>query len=87
MNTNMIIGTVMNGEVISVRVKKEVKEALERAGINVSEAVRDYLEKFSWRMRSKEIMDRLEAIVRERVKPSEPGFALRTVREDRNEGH
>ncbi len=77
----------MSGEVISVRVKKEVKEALEKAGINVSAAVKEYLEKFTWRLRSKEIMDRLDMIVRERVKPSEPGFALKSVREDRSEGH
>ena len=77
----------MSGEVISVRIKKEVKDTLERAGINVSEAVKKYLEKFSWEVRSKEIMNRMEAIVRERVKPSELGFALKSIREDRNESH
>lgn len=77
----------MSSEVISIRVRKEVKAALERAGINVSEAVRDYLEKFAWQVRSKDVMDQLEVIVRERVKPSRPGFALKSVKEDRSESH
>jgi hypothetical protein len=77
----------MSTEVISIRVRKEVKTTLERGGINVSEAVKDYLEKLALQVRSKEIMDRLEVIVRDKVKPSRPGFAMESVREDRSEGH
>lgn len=77
----------MNGAVISVRVKKEVKDALERAGVNVSEVVKDYLEKFARKAKSEEVMDRLEVVVREKVKPSKRGFALKSVREDRDEAH
>ena len=77
----------MNSEVISIRVKKEVKEALKKAGIDVSEAVKEYLDKFAKEVRSKEAMDRLERLVQERVTPSKPGFALKSVREDRDESH
>lgn len=77
----------MSGDVISVRVKKDVKKTLENAGINVSEAVRGYLEEVSRDIKSKEIMDHLEIIVRENVKPSKAGTAAKSVREDRDEGH
>lgn len=77
----------MSGEVISVRVKKDVKKTLEKAGINVSDAVRGYLEDISREIKSKEILDRLEVIVRENVKPSKAGSAAKSVREDRDEGH
>ena len=39
--------------VISVRVRKEVKEELEKMGINVAEEVRNFLEEMVWRMKVK----------------------------------
>jgi len=74
-------------EVISVRVRKGVKEALERAGINVSEAVREYLEDLAWRATLRERLSELDRLIEEYVKPSPEGFAAESVRRDRDEGH
>lgn len=67
---------------IAVRVRKEVKEALEEAGVNISEVVRRHLEELFWRLRLKEEMETMRKIL-ENVKPSERGFAEESVREDR----
>lgn len=77
----------MNSEVVSIRVKKEVKEALKKAGIDISETVKEYLDKFAKEVESREAMERLETIAQKRIKPSKAGFALKSVREDRNESH
>lgn len=71
--------------VISVRVKKSVKEELERAGVNIAEEVRKYLEELSWRVRVRRKLKEWDEIL-SRVKPSEKGFSVKSVREDR-EGH
>jgi len=68
--------------VISVRVKKEIKEELERAGVNISSEVRRYLEELAWKIRIKRKMEEWDRIL-SRVKPSEKGFSVRSVREDR----
>ncbi|MCS7114514.1 MAG: VapB-type antitoxin [Candidatus Bathyarchaeota archaeon] len=68
--------------VIAVRVKKEVKETLEKAGVNISEAVRKHLEELFWKLRLKEETEVMRKIL-EKVKPSERGFAERSVRGDR----
>ena len=68
--------------VISVRIRKEVKESLEKAGVNVAKEVREYLENLAWKIRVREKMREWEEIL-SRVKPSEEGFSARSVREDR----
>jgi hypothetical protein len=70
-------------EVISVRVKKGLKRYLEERGINVSETVRSYLEELAWRVRLKESLEKLDETLRE-MPPAPPGFAARSVREDRD---
>jgi len=40
-------------EVVSVRIRKEVKDALEREGVDISLAVKSYLNKLAWRVQSK----------------------------------
>ncbi|MCD6357470.1 MAG: VapB-type antitoxin [Thermoprotei archaeon] len=72
--------------VISVRVRRELKEELERLGVNIAEEVRRFLEELAWRERVKREVDRINALL-ESVKPSPEGFAARSVREDRDEGH
>jgi len=67
---------------ISVRVKREIKEALEKAGVNISETVRKHLEELFWKLRLKEETETMRKIL-ENVKPSEKGFAEKSVREDR----
>lgn len=67
---------------IAVRVKKEVKETLEKAGVNISETVRRHLEELFWKLRLKEETEIMRKLL-ENVKPSEKGFAEKSVREDR----
>ncbi len=72
--------------VISVRVRKEVKEELEKMGINVAEEVRNFLEEMVWRMKVKKEIEEINKLL-ESVKPSPEGFAVKSVREDRDESH
>jgi hypothetical protein len=73
---------MMQTSVITVRIRKEIKETLERAGINIPEVVKQRLEELSWKLQLKEETERMRKIL-ENVKPSEAGFAEKSVREDR----
>jgi hypothetical protein len=70
-------------EVVSVRVRRGLRKYLEERGVDVSEAVRSYLEELAWRVQLKESLERLDEVLRE-VPPAPPGFAARSVREDRD---
>ena len=70
-------------EVISVRVRKGLRKYLEERGINISEAVRSYLEELAWRIRLKESLEKLDEVLRE-MPPAPSGFAAKSVREDRD---
>lgn len=71
--------------VISVRVREEVKRILERSGIDVGEEVRRFLEELAWKVKIRDYVSKWDDLLRD-VKPSEKGFSVRSVREDR-EGH
>ncbi len=71
--------------VVSVRVRREVKEELERAGIDVGEEVRGYLEELVVKLRARRLVDKWDRLL-ESVKPSPPSFSVESVRED-CEGH
>ncbi|MHB8396245.1 MAG: VapB-type antitoxin [Thermoplasmataceae archaeon] len=77
----------MEDEVISVRLKKGTKEKLKNLGIDPSKEVRRILEELAWRKDVRNTMDRLELIVEKQSKPSEAEFAIRSIREDRDESH
>ncbi len=70
-------------EVISVRVRKEIKRELEEMGVNVSEEVRNFLEELAWKARIRKKIEEWRSILN-RTKPSEKGFSIRSVREDRD---
>jgi antitoxin component of RelBE/YafQ-DinJ toxin-antitoxin module len=71
-------------EVVSVRIKKETKEALEQNGIDISLATRAYLEKLAWKSTSKNNLRELHKLIERKVKPSRKGFSVKSIREDRN---
>ena len=71
--------------VISVRVRREVKEELERRGIDIGQEVRRFLEELYLRVKAREYVDSWVQLLRD-VRPSGEGFSERSVREDR-EGH
>ncbi|MEM2841352.1 MAG: VapB-type antitoxin [Candidatus Bathyarchaeia archaeon] len=68
--------------VISIRVDRKIKELLEKAGVDVSREVKQFLQELAWRVelkeRLKELDERLSKI------PEAPlGFSSESVREDR----
>ncbi len=68
--------------VISVRVDKRTKEVLKKAGVNVSNEVRDFLHELAWKAELKQRVAKLNGRL-EKMTPAEKGFASRSVREDR----
>jgi len=68
--------------VISVRIKEEIKEELEKHGIDISQEVRRFLEELYIKVKAKEYVNKwIEEL--KYVKPSEKGFSTKSVREDR----
>jgi len=68
--------------VISIRIKKEIKEELEKHGINISREVRKFLEELYIKVKAKEYVNKWIKELKY-VKPSEEGFSIKSVREDR----
>ena len=68
--------------VISVRIRKEIKEELEKNGIDIDQEVRKFLEELYLKVKAKEYVKKWITDL-ENVKPSEEGFAVSSVREDR----
>ena len=71
-------------EVVSVRIKKETKEALERSGIDISLATRSYLERLAWKAQRKKNVKEPHRMIERDVKPSRKDFSLASIREDRD---
>ncbi|AKT34726.1 hypothetical protein PYWP30_01093 [Pyrobaculum sp. WP30] len=74
--------------VISVRVRKELKEELERLGIDYAEAVRRFLEELVARERRQLALEKAQEVrekLRSRVGTLSPSAEL--IREDRDAGH
>mgnify|MGYP001626493967 CR=1 FL=1 len=69
----------MSTVVISVRIRSEVKEVLDGAGINISEVVRNYLENLARRIRVQRALNELDAIL-SNIEPAEKSLAERLVR-------
>ena len=68
--------------IISVRVKEEIKEELEKNGIDISQEVKKFLEELYIKVKAKEYVNKwIEEL--KYVKPSEKGFSTKSVREDR----
>ena len=72
----------MQTAVVSTRVKKDIKESLEKAGVDIPKAVREHLEELAWKLQLEEEIKGLRRLLEE-VKPSKPGSAVKSVREDR----
>ena len=71
--------------VISVRINEEIKKELEKHGIDISQEIRKFLEELYIKVKAKEYVNKwIEEL--KNVKPSEEGFSIKSIREDR-EGH
>ena len=77
-----MVYTMVQSSVVTTRIKKEVKETLEDAGVNIPSAIREHLEDLAWKLQLNEETKKLSKIL-EKVEPSEKGSAAKSVREDR----
>ena len=68
--------------VISIRIKKEIKELLEKENVNINEEVKKFLEELANKIKIRKYIAEWDKIL-ENVKLSEKGFAGRSIREDR----
>ena len=68
--------------VVSIRIDEKVKKTLERAGVNISNEVKKYLEELAWKVELQEAVKEISKLL-EKVPPAEEGFSVRSVREDR----
>lgn len=77
----------MDSVVVSVRIKSETKMALEKDGVDVEKAVKDFLVQRAAQIELKKTVERMARSIKKNVKPSKKGFAVRSVREDRDAAH
>ncbi len=68
--------------VISIRIKKEIKEELEKHGIDISQEVKKFLEELYIKVKAKEYVNKWIEELKD-VKPSEEDFSTKSIREDR----
>jgi hypothetical protein len=68
--------------VISIRIRKEIKEELDKQGIDIHQEVRKFLEELYIKVKAKEYVNKWVEDLKD-VKPSEEGFSVESVREDR----
>jgi len=68
--------------VVSVRIDRKIKEKLEKAGVNIAQEVRAFLEELAWRVELKESVEKFSKTL-EKIPPAKEGFSARSVREDR----
>jgi len=68
--------------VISVRIKEEIKEELEKHGIDISQEIKKFLEELYIKIKAKEYVNKWIEELKD-IKPSEKGFSIKSVREDR----
>ncbi len=71
--------------VIGIRVPKELKEELERLGINYSDEVRKFLTELVREKRAEKLIKEIDDFMA-RIKPIKENFAAELIREDRDEG-
>ena len=77
----------MDSEVISIRVRRGTAQELKKLGINSSEKVKEYLEDLAWKFDARKTLDEMEILIKKHSKPSKLGFALKSIREDRDAAH
>ena len=77
----------MKSTVVSVRLEKGVKEKLESAGIDLPYEFKKYVQRRIALLELQKTVRELTVMIKKNVKPSEKGFAVRSVREDRDAAH
>ncbi len=75
--------TYLASTTISVRISRELKERLENLNINVSEAVREFLEKYIDELELKLVMEKLRKLRGRLAGRVDPTTIAELIREDR----
>ena len=65
--------------VISIRVRKEVKSELEKAGVDVAEEIKKRLEEMARKVRTRKQLEKWDKVLAA-VKASEKGFSVKSVK-------
>jgi hypothetical protein len=73
----------MSSAVVSTRISKKDKDTLRRAGVDISAESRKHLERVAANIRRKQSIERLHKTIDKLMPPAAPGYAARSVREDR----
>lgn len=74
-------------KVISIRIDDNDYKKLVESGVNPSAKLKEYMRKITHDLNTQQQREKLDAIIRDRVKPSELGFASNSIRDDRDSGH
>jgi hypothetical protein len=69
--------------VITVRVKKDVKERLRRYNVNVSEVVRELLDEHLLELEQRDLAERLDSVRERLAGKMDPGQLAEMIRKDR----
>lgn len=77
----------MESVVVSVRLEKNIKERLEKEGIDLPYEFKKYVQRRIALLELQKTVKELTITIKKNVKPSEKGFAVRSVREDRDAAH
>ncbi len=75
--------TVVSMSVITIRVKKDVKDKLRRYNVNVSEVMRDLLDKYILELEQRNLAERLDSLKERLAGRIDPGQVAKIVCEDR----
>lgn len=68
--------------VVSARVDRHTVEVLKKAGVNVGEKVKGFLQDLAWEAELKGRLAKLDKAL-EKMPPAERGFSAKSVNEDR----
>lgn len=77
----------MESEVASIRLKKGTVQRLRKLGINVSDETRKFLEELAWKTDARKTIQEIERTILKNSRRSQRGFAVKSVREDRDVDH
>jgi hypothetical protein len=76
----------MDSVVVSVRIKKATKMKLEREGVDIQKEIKELIDRKAAQANLKGGMAQIKELMKD-VKPSKKGFAVRSVRWDRDYAH
>jgi predicted DNA-binding protein len=75
---------ILTSVVISIRIPRELKERLERLNVNISEVVREMLEKYVEEAEEKLLVEKLRRLRIRLAGKIDPATIARIIREDRD---